>query len=73
MNPPGPPGPRPPYPPGVDYDYKVLVYVGGFVGWRPYGTYETRYAAERVGRWLEYRGYNARVVRVPDQPHILGR
>lgn len=73
--PPRPPFPRPPYPypPHVDYDYAVYIRVGGFVGWRQYGTYETRYQAERVGRWLEYRGYQTRVARVPDRPHILGQ
>jgi hypothetical protein len=76
---PRPPFPRPPFPgpwpvpPVVDYDYAVYVRVGGFVGWRHYATYESRYQAERVERLLELRGYPARVVRVPDQPHILGR
>jgi hypothetical protein len=64
-----PPVPRPPI---VAYDFAVYVRVGGFVGWREYGIYDTRWQAERVARMLQLRGHPTRIIPV-ERPRILGR
>jgi hypothetical protein len=66
---PWPPVPRPPhhhYPP-ADIDYAVY-FRPHWGGWRYYGTYETRWQAERAVASLEVRGLRAKVVPFRDGP-----
>lgn len=56
--------------PRYDHDYDVLVRTCPHEPFTFFGRYETRSAAERAARTLEYRGYDASIRVVHDHPRI---